>query len=174
MFLARVRNQLRAVATDLGWTAYLSRYHDGEVHLVDIVDSPTNPRVDLWVGLQESAHATALGKQILAELSDADRLDYLHRHDLAELTPYTISDRRTLLSELHRIQGTTLDRQEYAIGFICVAVPVSTPQITASLAISVPASTTDDELSRLSTRLGHHGAQLSLQLGTDRFGQFSM
>lgn len=174
LFLARVRGTLRAVATELGWTAYLSRYQDGEVNLVDIVDSPTNPRVNLWVGLQESAHATALGKQILAELSVAERMDYLHRHRLEELTPNTISDRRTLLWQLERIRGTALDRQEYAIGFTCVAVPVTTPQVTGALAISVPAHTPDAEVARLSKRLGTFGARLSLQLGADRFGQLGL
>ena len=169
LFLARVRGTLRTVATELGWTAYLSRYDDGEVNLVDIVDSPANPRLDLWVGLQDSAHATALGKQILAELSEVDRIDYLHRHRLDELTPHTISDRRTLLSQLERIRGTALDRQEYAIGFTCLAVPVITPEVTGALAISVPARTSEEEIAVLSARLSAYGTRLSLQLGADQF-----
>ncbi|WP_147916847.1 IclR family transcriptional regulator [Ruania zhangjianzhongii] len=169
LFLARVRGTLRAVATELGWTAYLSRYDDGEVNLVDIVDSPANPRLDLWVGLQDSAHATALGKQILAELSEVDRIDYVHRHRLDELTPHTISDRRTLLSQLERIRGTALDRQEYAIGFTCLAVPVITPEVTGALAISVPAHTSEAEISALGARLSSYGSRLSLHLGADQF-----
>src|SRR5690606_24232454 len=92
VFLARVRQALRDVTEEVGATAYLSRYDDGEVHLVDIVDAEHNPRVELWVGLHSSAHATALGKRILADLAEEDRLDYLARHRLEELTPRTISD----------------------------------------------------------------------------------
>lgn len=166
VFLAKVRAALRAVTEDLGATAYLSRFQDGEVHLVDIVDASHNPRVELWVGLQHSAHATALGKQILADLSEGDRLDYLARHRLDELTPRTISDRRTLLRQLEQSRGFAVDREEYAIGSTCIAVPVLGPQIRASLAISLPSDRAllDDTLVR---RLTSASRRLSLQLGAD-------
>src|SRR3954447_18149944 len=74
IFLAHVRNALNTVTDQTGVTAYLSRFSDGEVHLIDIVDARRSPRVELWFGLHESAHATALGKQILAELPLEERL----------------------------------------------------------------------------------------------------
>lgn len=166
VFLARVRGALRDVTEELGATAYLSRFDDGEMHLVDIVDAVQNPRVELWVGLQSSAHATALGKQILAELSDEHRLDYLSRHRLEELTPRTISDRKTLLTQLDRSRGWVLDQEEYAIGATCVAVPVIAPNITASLAISLP---TDQAVvdRAMVTSLQSAARRLSLRLGAD-------
>lgn len=171
VFLARVRESLNEVADDLGATAYLSRYTDGEVHLVDIVDAKSSPRVELWVGLQFSAHATALGKQILAELSPEERRDYLSRHSLEELTPYTIRDRRLLLEQLERREPAMLDRQEYAIGFTCLAVPVQASGVTASLAVSIPAHTSAAESNALAIRLRAIANRLSLRLGADRFGQ---
>ncbi|MGV9192771.1 IclR family transcriptional regulator [Microbacterium sp. MC2] len=168
LFLARVRESLREVAEGLGATAYLSRYDDGEVHLVDIVDAKANPRVELWVGLHDSAHATALGKQILAELSTDERHDYLSRHELEELTPYTISDRRLLLRQLERPAPAVLDRQEYAIGFDCLAVPVRAPGITASLAVSLPAHAAKQTTADLAARLRTIGNRLSLRLGAER------
>lgn len=169
VFLARVRSALREVTDDLGATAYLSRYADGEMHLVDIVDAVHNPRVELWVGLHSSGHATALGKQILADLPEPDRLDYLSRHPLEELTPSTISDRRTLLTQLEHSPGWTLDQEEYAIGSTCVAVPVLGPGITASLAISLPSerAVVDRAMVR---RLQQTARRLSLQLGADGAG----
>lgn len=166
VFLARVRAALREVSDEVGATAYLSRYDDGEMHLVDIVDAVHNPRVELWVGLQSSAHATALGKQILAELSEEERLDYLSRHHLEELTPRTISDRSTLLSQLEHSPGFAVDLEEYSIGATCVAVPVAAPDVTASLAISLPAdrAVLDRELV---TKLQRAARRLSLQMGAD-------
>ncbi|MCM3779424.1 IclR family transcriptional regulator [Microbacterium hydrocarbonoxydans] len=165
VFLARVRSALRAVTDEIGATAYLSRYHDGEMHLVDIVDAVRNPRIELWVGLDASAHATALGKQILADLSDDERLDYLSRHRLEELTPRTISDRRTLLTQLEHSPGFAVDQEEYAIGNTCVAVPVIAPNVMASLAISLPS---DHIVGRSLVTLMQRAAQrLSLQLGAD-------
>jgi DNA-binding IclR family transcriptional regulator len=169
VFLARVRAALRSVTDEVGATAYLSRYDDGEMHLIDIVDAEQNPRVELWVGLQSSGHATALGKQILAELPDDDRLDYLSRHRLEELTPRTISDRRTLLTQLEHSPGWTLDQEEYVIGATCVAVPVIALNVTASLAISLPSdrAIVDRELV---SKLQRAARRLSLQLGADALG----
>lgn len=175
VFLARVRSALRAVTDDLGATAYLSRFSDGEVHIVDIVDALSQPRVELWVGIQDSAHATALGKQILAELSAEQRLDYLSRHPLAELTPHTISSRRVLLRQLEAGREVFVDKEEYAIGYTCLAVPVRTPDTVASLAISLPTEgRSKPDLELTARRLKTAAAKLSLQLGADRFGQFTI
>ena len=169
VFLARVRAALRDVTEDVGATAYFSRFDDGEVHLVDSVDAVSNPRVELWVGMHSSAHATALGKRILADLDGEMRLDYLSRHRLEELTPKTISDRRTLLTQLEHAPDWVVDDEEYAIGSTCVAVPVIAPNITASLAVSLPAdrAVVDQELVK---KLQRTARQLSLQLGADGFG----
>lgn len=172
VFLARVRAALREVTEDVGATAYLSRFDDGEMHLVDIVDAVRNPRIELWVGLQSSAHATALGKQILAALPEADRLDYLSRHRLPELTPRTITDRRALLTQLDRSPGWAIDREEYAIGATCVAVPVIAPGITASLAISLPADRAVVDRTLVSA-LQQTARKLSLQLGADALDEGS-
>lgn len=170
VFLAQVRAALNEVADGVGATAYLSRYEDGEVHLVDIVDAKANPRVELWVGLHSSAHATALGKQILAELPTEDRLDYLSRHTLAELTPNTIRDRRVLLEQLDRTRDAAVDREEYAIGYTCLAVPVRAPGVTASLAVSLRADRAVPDIDAIAGELRRVAAQLSLRLGGDRFG----
>ncbi|WP_040165531.1 IclR family transcriptional regulator [Microbacterium gorillae] len=174
VFLSRVRTVLNAVTDDVGATAYLSRYDDGEVHLVDIVDARHSPRVELWVGLHDSAHATALGKQILAELPADERQDYLSRHDLETLTPHTISDRRTLLQQLDHAENWTVDREEYAIGYTCIAVPVAAPGLTAALAVSVPTPERDERLPEIVRSLRSAAGRLSLQLGADRFGQFTI
>lgn len=166
VLLARVRVALRRVTEDVGATAYLSKYHEGEVHLVDIVDAAERPRIDLSVALESSAHATALGKQILSELSGAERLDYLSRHRLEELTPRTIKDPRALLAELDRSPGFTVDREEYAIGNACVAVPVIAPNIRASLAISLPVEQAHEGRGLVVT-LTRTARRLALQLGAD-------
>ncbi|MGM7671938.1 IclR family transcriptional regulator [Microbacterium sp. A93] len=171
VFLAHVRTALNTVTDQTGVTAYLSRFSDGEVHLIDIVDARRSPRVELWVGLHESAHATALGKQILAELPLEERLDYVSRHPLGELTPHTISDRRALLTVLERPREWMTDREEYAIGHTCIAVPVTAPGMNASLAVSVPTENRDVNTEDIARRLRSAASRLSLQLGAEKFGQ---
>lgn len=170
LFLAQVREALTEAADLTGVTAYLSRFTDGEVHLVDIVETRRSPRVELWVGLQDSAHATALGKQILAELPQEERLDYLSRHPLGELTPHTVSDRRVLLSQLERGSAWTLESEEYSIGHTCIAVPVAAPGVTASLAVSMPTGRMHDGPQEVARQLQAVAGRLSLRLGSARFG----
>jgi DNA-binding IclR family transcriptional regulator len=165
--LARIRNCLRDITDGIGTTAYFSQFIDGEMHIVDIVDGRAHPRIDLWVGIDSSAHATALGKQILAELPMDDRFDYVSRHPLAELTPNTIRDRRTLLDQLGRTFGSAIDREEYAIGVTCVAVPVRAPGVVGSLAISIPSSAPQIGLETVVGRMRSSAAKLSLQLGAE-------
>lgn len=170
VFLAHVRDALTEAADLTGVTAYFSRFNDGEVHLVDIVEARRSPRVELWVGMQDSAHATALGKQILAELPREQRLDYLSRHPLGELTPHTVNDRRVLLAQLERRSGWTIEREEYAIGHTCIAVPITAPGLTASLAVSMPTGHADLPAAEMAQRLRAVAGRLSLRLGAERFG----
>lgn len=169
VFLAHVRAALRQTADAVGAPAYLSRFRDGEVHLVDTVDAVHAPRVDLRVGLDCSAHATALGKQILSDLSREERADYLSRHPLEELTSRTIRDRRALLAELEHPRGFAVDREEYAVGTTCVAVPVIAPNVRASLAVSLPAGHACVDRGVVE-KLKVAARRLSMQLGADALG----
>jgi len=169
LFLARVRPALHRVTGELGLPAYLSRYEDGEVRLVDVVEARTGPRVDLWVGMESSAHATALGKRILAELPVRQRADYLSRHPLAELTPHTVCDPRALQARLARETWMTVDREEYALGCVCVSVPVRAPGVLASLAVSLPARGRPRDVEEVGRSLRASAARLSLSLGLSPF-----
>lgn len=138
--LVRVRPALAALRDEAGGAAYLALYENGEIVIREIVDSQAAPRVDLWVGFHEAAHATALGKCVLALLDPADRSDYLARHPLVELTPHTITDLTLLLRSLPN-EGPahlSIDREEYAIGTACLAAAVGTGSPVGSIAISMP------------------------------------
>nr|WP_245679703.1 IclR family transcriptional regulator C-terminal domain-containing protein [Actinomadura hibisca] len=111
---------------------------DDEIRIIDIADGPRTPRVDLWVGFDDAAHATAIGKCMLAQLDEDHRRDYLSRHPLVDLTPHTITEPRRLLTMLSTPAGLSLDHEEYAIGTGCAAVPVTdaTGTVVGALAIS--------------------------------------
>ncbi|MFI0452388.1 IclR family transcriptional regulator [Actinomadura sp. 6N118] len=136
--LARIRPALMALRDELGVAAYLGLHEDDEIRIVDIADGPRTPRVDLWVGFDAAAHATAIGKCVLGQLDDERRRDYLARHPLVDLTPHTITDHQQLLRTLAKPSGLSLDREEYAIGTSCAAVPVTdaTGSVVGALAIS--------------------------------------
>ena len=71
--LAHARPALEWLRDELGGAVYLARFADGEIVVTEIVDSARAPRIDLWVGMHDAAHATALGKSILGQLTAADR-----------------------------------------------------------------------------------------------------
>jgi DNA-binding IclR family transcriptional regulator len=139
--LSRVRPTLAALRDELATAAYLTFYEEGEIRVAEIVDGPRAPRVDLWVGFEDAGHATALGKSVLRELGDEARKDYLSRHHLADLTPRTITSLPVLLRQLDSSPAApaVTDLEEYALGTVCVAVPVYSGDTLGSLGVSLPA-----------------------------------
>jgi DNA-binding IclR family transcriptional regulator len=168
VLLARVRATLRHVSQELGVTACLSRFEDGEIHIVDVVEASHTPRVEVWLRPQDSGHASALGKRILSDLETEDRLEYLSRHPLEKFTQNTISDRRTLLQHFEVYRCASIDVEEYAIGHHCLAVPVQAPGVIGSLAVSAPADAAPVDLAQVVKRMQTAASRLSLSLGTDR------
>jgi DNA-binding IclR family transcriptional regulator len=131
--IAQARPALEWLRDELSGAVYLARYTDGEVVVAEIVDSPRTPRIELWVGMHDAAHATALGKSILGQLSGAERDDYFDRHPLHDLTPRTTVDRRRL--RLPAPGQLAVDEGEYAVGVSCVAAPVLTGVEIAAVAV---------------------------------------
>jgi DNA-binding IclR family transcriptional regulator len=120
--VAHARPALEWLRDELSGAVYLARYVDGEIVVAEIVDSARAPRIDLWVGVHDAAHATALGKCILGQLAPADRDEYLSRHPLHDLTPRTVVDRRRL--RLPPPGEIAVDEGEYAVGVCCLAAAV--------------------------------------------------
>ncbi|ROQ77985.1 Pectin degradation repressor protein KdgR [Streptomyces sp. ADI92-24] len=136
--LDRVRPVLTSLRDELSAAVYLSLYEEGEIRVMEIADSTQVPRVDRWVGFQDAGHATALGKSVLREMDGKARAEYFSRHSLTGLTPRTITRREELLRQLDSSPAApvVMDREEYARGTTCVAVPVYSGAQIGSLGIS--------------------------------------
>lgn len=138
--------KLKAILTELrdevGAAVYFSRYDDGEVRIIDFADGPDAPKVNEWVDFRSAAHASAVGKCLLAQLDHNSRREHLSRHRPARLTSRTEVDDRILLTKLERQPPSlpTLDLQEYAVGTVCAAIPVTIGKTVACLALSMPAT----------------------------------
>ena len=96
------------------------------------------PRVDLWVGFDDAAHATALGKCVLSCLAPSLQQEYLSRHRPVDLTPRTLTDPRALLRTLRAGTGVATGYEEYLPGTACLGAPVRAPGIVGAVAVSVP------------------------------------
>ncbi|MBV9025792.1 MAG: IclR family transcriptional regulator [Streptomycetaceae bacterium] len=137
---ARIKTILIQLRDEVGAAVYFSRYDDGEVQIVDYADGPTAPKVNEWVDLRYAAHASAAGKCLLTQLDVDGRKEHVSRHKLARLTSKTITNEKVLFTKLDSQPPTvpTLDLQEYAVGTVCAAVPVTIGSTVGCLALSMP------------------------------------
>jgi DNA-binding IclR family transcriptional regulator len=107
--------------------------------IVEVLQSKRTLKPLNEVGQRDPWHASALGKAMLASMSEADRNALLDRSSLDRFTSQTIVDRRRLARELNatRERGYAIDHQEIEDDLTCVAAAVLGPTGTPSYAISV-------------------------------------
>lgn len=85
-------------------------------------------------------HARASGKLLLSMSTPAEIESYLRKHPIRALTAKTIKTRAELEDHLPRIREDLIsyDREEYAIGLSCLAVPLGALPAQLVLSISAP------------------------------------
>ena len=129
----------------LGVPVYYAVYREGEIEVMCVSDTPGTPAVEEWAGFRETGHAHAIGQCLLSQLDDEARRDHLDRYPVQPLTPYTVRDNHSLLRRLERIRRMepVTERQEYALGAVCAAIPLTLGTTAATMAISLPAHQAD-------------------------------
>ncbi|MEV1285578.1 IclR family transcriptional regulator [Micromonospora sp. NPDC049679] len=133
---------LDELSRQFGETVHLGRLDGPHVVYMAKRESIHPLRLYSAIGRHLPAHATALGKVLLAERSD-EAVDRLLNWPLAALTRHTITDPATLHAELAtaRERGYAIDREENTEGIVCfaIAVPLQSPA-TDAISLSVPAA----------------------------------
>ncbi len=118
---------LRQLTDRVGLSAYLGLLKGDRVTVVEVAEGPGSPYLeDLEVGLDVSAHATALGKALLAALAPRKRRAFLLGHGLRPFTPNTHTDLDQLEVELCavRIGVPVIEHGEFREGIACAAALV--------------------------------------------------
>lgn len=120
-----VAEVLDNLGTEFGETVHLGRLDGPNVVYLAKRESVHPLRLFSAIGRRLPAHATALGKVLLAERSEAE-LDKLLPDPLPTLTEHTIAKRPALAAELAAIreQGYAVDHEENTEGIVCFAVAV--------------------------------------------------
>ncbi|MFI8961713.1 IclR family transcriptional regulator C-terminal domain-containing protein [Streptomyces sp. NPDC053493] len=136
--LTRLLGDLRDTT---GAAIYVSRYRHGEVEIQHCADGPATPAVKPWVDFRLAAHASAVGKSLMAQLDFTGRMDHLARHRPVPLTERTITDPAALFRALdgHGPQASQFDLLEYSYDEVCAAVPLTLDGLPACVALSLPA-----------------------------------
>ncbi|MEU6080650.1 IclR family transcriptional regulator C-terminal domain-containing protein [Streptomyces sp. NPDC047108] len=136
----KLQRTLSEIRDSVGAAVYISRYIDGEIKITQYADGPRAPKVNEWVDFRSAGHASAVGKCLLTQLDHNGRRDHLSRHKTARLTSRTITSEQVLFSRLDNQPPTVpvLDLQEYAVGTVCAAVPITAGKSVGCLALSMP------------------------------------
>ena len=95
------------------------------IHVARVEDRRPLPDA-VRVGMRLPAHATAIGKVLLAHLSDVGIADYLALAQLERHTPHTIADGDSLRRRLDRVRadGYDISMEELHPGMVAAAVPI--------------------------------------------------
>ncbi|MFJ3905141.1 IclR family transcriptional regulator [Streptomyces sp. NPDC090025] len=136
----KIEDSLAHWRDSIGVPVYFAIYREGEIELVAVADTPAAPAVEEWADFRETGHAHAIGQCLLSQLDLKSRQDHLDRHPVEAITPYTVRNRRSLLDRLGAMgrMEPLVERQEYALGTVCAAIPITAGSTAAAMAISLP------------------------------------
>jgi IclR family acetate operon transcriptional repressor len=163
------RPYLVELTKDTGETSHLAILERGEAVVVSRVEGASPLQVVNRVGSPRPTHCTAIGKVLLAALSEPELAAVLDRK-LTAYTAKTITSPAELRRELARVkaEGHAMDDEEFAEGVRCIAAPVRnfTGRVVAAVGISGPLwRMTPDTLPALIETVKRAAGLISAQLG---------
>jgi DNA-binding IclR family transcriptional regulator len=158
------------LVAETGETVQLAQLEGVENVYLAISESPHPMKLVSEVGKRLFAHATGVGKTLLAQLDEGEAERRLRSVELPRFTPATIVEVDALLDHLRdiRARGYGTDDEEYVLGCRCVAVPVRGPRgdAIAAMSVSIPTARYDDDVGdRALTALQAAAQELSRRLG---------
>ena len=161
---------LTEVAGEITETVHLGILRNNKVLMMDKVESPQGLKLSSIVGSYSPVYCTGLGKTLLAFQSGNQLSQVVDSLDIIPQTIYTLVDKFQLkcaLSEI-KIKGFAIDREEYEIGLVCVAVPVfnQNGDCIAAMSAAGPANRFREEALSEYVEILQHGAEkIKCQIG---------
>ncbi|MGQ9494435.1 MAG: IclR family transcriptional regulator [Anaerolineae bacterium] len=144
---------LERLSRESAETVFLAIARDNHAIYVDKVVSTQEIRTDAPLGVNRPYNCTAIGKVLLAGMSEEEFERLAAQGAFERWTERSITDPEALRAEIEqvRVKGWARDDEEYSAGAGCVAAPVydHDGRIIAALTISGPAA-------RINEQLDHH------------------
>jgi IclR family transcriptional regulator, acetate operon repressor len=164
------RPVLEKLAAVTGETVHLGVLEGTEVRFVDAVESELALRVSARVGKQVPAHATSLGKAMLAALTDEQVRMLYPSESLPVVTAQTMSRRSDLLAELDRTRARgyacNAGESEQGVGSTGVAIMHPARGPVGAITIAAPLTRLDqDKTERHAALLVEASREITAQLG---------
>lgn len=166
----RARPFLERLVLETSETVHLCILDDSEVVYLDKVEPTRSVRMATSVGRRNPAHCTAVGKAIMAYLSDAQVEVIVRKQGLRAMTANTITSFLELKKELSAIRerGYAIDNEEIEEGVRCVGCVVRnfSGEPLAAISVSAPAfRLTKEKVKGLSQPVVAAANALSMELG---------
>jgi len=122
----RARPILETIAHTLKVTAHVAVLVGDQALFVNKVDGVAQPCSDIYPGRRTNLHGTAVGKILIAYMSEEEQRVFLAKHRAIRHTSRTIVCPERLMEEISwvRKQGYSFDNQEEELLVRCVAVPI--------------------------------------------------
>jgi DNA-binding IclR family transcriptional regulator len=118
---------LRQLSDRVGLSSYLGLLQEERVTVAEVAEAAGSPYLEEFeVGLDISAHATALGKALLVAMAPRERRQFLATHELRPFTTRTRTDPEELEAELGwvRADAPVSEHGEFRDGVSCTAALV--------------------------------------------------
>lgn len=114
------------LATKLNLSVFMSIQDGADIIYIARADIFRMRQIYTDIGMRAPAISTAMGKCLLAQLSDKALEMTLSHKGIVKLTSHTITDMKELKKELHeiRLRGYAIDDQEFNENIRCIAAPV--------------------------------------------------
>jgi IclR family acetate operon transcriptional repressor len=169
---------LEGLVRDTGETGHLAIFDGGEAIYIEKVEARRALRIPSAIGRGYPAHATSLGKALLAHQSPHVIEAVIAERGLARCASRTICEREQLLDELERVRqvGYAIDDEEYEEGLRCIGAPIvgHTGTVVAAIGIGGPVTrVTPDRVRELGQVVMEAAAGLSHRMGAGQSGAFA-
>ena len=164
------RGIMRDLVQVSGETANIAVLEDGEIVFVAQVESQEPIRAFFRTGERRAAHASGIGKALLAAMPREAVERVISRRGLHRFTAGTLTDPAALFDELARTHGRgwALDDEERNSGMRCVAAAIFNEHgdPIAGVSVSGPVARLDDAtISRLGPRVTAAAAEITRLIG---------
>jgi len=139
------------LAAKIDLTVHMAVLDGSEAALIERIQSPGSVQLDTWVGQRMHVNCTALGKALLACLSEEEFKRTIQGRRLIKHNQYTICSIAKLRDELNRIRaaGYAVDNEEEEIGVRCIGAPIFDHTGKVIAAISAAGTTAQIPMERI-------------------------
>ena len=137
---------MRRMSTETGYSTFVAKFVEGRPAVTSVTEGNRSPHVeDLIVGFDDGAHATALGKALLATLAHTERAMFLKAAGMRKFTGRTLTEPDALEHDLmvYTESGVFAEMGQFQDGVGCAAVVVrdhEDPNERVVLAAAMPLS----------------------------------